>query len=134
MRHRKIGRQMNRNSSHRKSMLRNIVCSLFRYEIIKTTLPKAKELRRVAEKIITLSTYDNLANRRLAFSRIRDNNIITKLFKEIGPRFIQRKGGYTRIIKCGYRTGDNAPMAYIELINNAKTTIVSSKNKEHLVI
>ncbi|CAJ0993491.1 50S ribosomal protein L17 [Pantoea sp. Nvir] len=117
MRHRKIGRQLNRNSSHRQAMFRNMASSLVRHEVIKTTLPKAKELRRVVEPLITLAKIDNIANRRLAFARTRDNEIVAKLFNELGPRFTGRPGGYTRILKCGFRTGDNALMAYIELVD-----------------
>ena len=117
MRHRKSGRQLNRNSSHRKAMFSNMAGSLVKHEIIKTTLPKAKELRRVIEPLITLAKTDSVANRRLAFARTRDNEVVGKLFSEIGPRFADRPGGYTRILKCGFRTGDNAPMAYIELLD-----------------
>lgn len=116
MRHRKSGRQLNRNSSHRNAMFRNMAASLVEHEIIKTTLPKAKELRRVAEPLITLAKQDTVANRRLAFSRLRNKDTVGKLFAELGPRFEGRPGGYTRILKCGFRSGDKAPMAYIELI------------------
>ena len=116
MRHRKSGRQLNRNSSHRTAMFRNMTASLVEHEIIKTTLPKAKELRRVAEPLITLAKQDTVANRRLAFSRLRNKDTVGKLFAELGPRFEGRPGGYTRILKCGFRSGDKAPMAYIELI------------------
>jgi large subunit ribosomal protein L17 len=116
MRHRKSGRQLNRNSSHRQAMFRNMAVSLFEHEIIKTTLPKAKELRRVAEPLITLAKEDTVANRRLAFSRMRSKTMVGKLFSELGPRYQERPGGYTRILKCGYRAGDAAPMAYIELV------------------
>jgi large subunit ribosomal protein L17 len=116
MRHRQSGRQLNRNSSHRNAMFRNMAASLVEHEIIKTTLPKAKELRRVAEPLITLAKQDTVANRRLAFSRLRNKDTVGKLFAELGPRFEGRPGGYTRILKCGYRAGDKAPMAYIELI------------------
>ena len=116
MRHRKSGRQLNRNSSHRKAMFSNMAGSLVKHEIIKTTLPKAKELRRVIEPLITLAKTDSVANRRLAFARTRDNEVVGKLFSEIGPRNADRQGGYTRILKCGFRAGDNAPMAYIELV------------------
>ena len=119
MRHRKSGRQLNRNSSHRKAMFSNMANSLFDHEIIKTTLPKAKELRRVAEPLITMAKSDSVANRRLAFSRLRDKEMVGKLFSELGPRFKDRPGGYTRIMKCGYRSGDAAPMAYIELVDRA---------------
>jgi large subunit ribosomal protein L17 len=117
MRHRKSGRQLNRNSSHRKAMFRNMTCSLVRHELIKTTLPKAKELRRVAEPLITISKVDNVAKRRLAFSRLRDSEVVGKLFAEIGPRYKDRPGGYIRILKCGFRAGDKAPMAYVELVD-----------------
>jgi large subunit ribosomal protein L17 len=116
MRHRKIGRQLNRNSSHRTAMFRNMAASLFSHAMIKTTLPKAKELRRVAEPLITLSKEDNVARRRLAFNRLRDRDAVTKLFNELGPRYKARPGGYLRILKCGYRAGDKAPMAYVELV------------------
>ncbi len=117
MRHRNSGRQLNRNSSHRKAMFKNMAVSLFDHEVIKTTLPKAKELRRVAEPLITLAKQDNVANRRLAFSRIRDHAAVAKLFTDLGPRYKERPGGYLRILKCGYRTGDKAPMAYVELVD-----------------
>ncbi|MBV7316411.1 50S ribosomal protein L17 [Shewanella sp. NIFS-20-20] len=116
MRHRKSGRQLNRNSSHRQAMFRNMASSLVRHEIIKTTLVKAKELRRVVEPLITLSKSDSVANRRLAFARTRDSEVVGKLFNELGPRYQERPGGYTRILKCGLRAGDKAPMAYIELV------------------
>ena len=117
MRHRKSGRQLNRNSSHRQAMFRNMASSLVRHEVIKTTLPKAKELRRVIEPLITLAKSDSVANRRLAFARTRDKEVVGKLFSEIGPRYQERPGGYTRILKCGFRAGDNAPMAFIELVD-----------------
>ena len=117
MRHRKSGRQLNRNSSHRQAMFRNMATSLIEHEIIKTTLPKAKELRRIAEPLITLAKEDSVANRRLAFDRTRSKAIVGKLFAEIGPRYSERPGGYTRIMKCGHRPGDSAPMAYIELVD-----------------
>ena len=116
MRHRKSGRQLNRNSSHRKAMFSNMAASLIESEVIKTTLPKAKELRRVVEPLITLAKQDSVANRRLAFSRMRSKSAVGKLFSEFGPRYQDRPGGYTRILKCGFRTGDAAPMAYIELV------------------
>ena len=116
MRHRKSGRQLNRNSSHRQAMFRNMASSLVRHEVIKTTLPKAKELRRVIEPLITLSKTDSVANRRLAFARTRDKEVVGKLFNELGQRYQERPGGYTRILKCGFRAGDKAPMAYIELV------------------
>jgi len=117
MRHRKSGRQLNRNSSHRKAMFRNMACSLFEHEVIKTTLPKAKELKRVAEPLITLAKNDSVANRRLAFSRTGSKETVGKLFSDLGPRYAERPGGYTRILKCGYRAGDAAPMAFIELVD-----------------
>ena len=117
MRHRQSGRQLNRNSSSRKAMFRNMASSLFRHELIKTTLPKAKELRRVAEPLITMAKKDSVANRRLAFARMRDREMVTKLFNELGPRYQERAGGYLRVLKCGFRAGDNAPMAYVELVD-----------------
>ncbi|MEL0584505.1 MAG: 50S ribosomal protein L17 [Candidatus Thiodiazotropha sp. (ex. Lucinoma kazani)] len=117
MRHRKSGRQLNRNSSHRNAMFRNMTVSLINHELIKTTLPKAKELRRVAEPLITMSKTDNVAKRRLAFSRLRDKTAVGKLFAELGPRYQERAGGYLRILKCGYRDGDQAQMAYVELVD-----------------
>lgn len=117
MRHRKSGRQLNRNSSHRKAMFRNMTVSLFEHELIKTTVPKAKELRRFAEPLLTLAANDSVANRRLAFSRLRDKTIVGKLFSELGPRYVERPGGYLRLLKCGYRPGDKAPMAFVELVD-----------------
>jgi large subunit ribosomal protein L17 len=117
MRHRKSGRKFNINSSHRKALFSNMVNSLFKHELIKTTLPKAKELRGFAEPLITLSKKDNVAKRRLAFSRLRDREVVTKLFNELGPRYQNRAGGYLRIMKCGFRAGDDAPMAYVELVD-----------------
>ena len=117
MRHRNSGRQLNRNSSHRKAMFKNMAVSLFDHEVIRTTLPKAKELRRVAEPMITKAKIDSLANRRLVFNRIRDREVVGKLFEELGPRYKQRPGGYLRILKCGYRAGDKAPMAIVELMD-----------------
>jgi large subunit ribosomal protein L17 len=117
MRHRKSGRHLNRNSSHRKAMFSNMANSLIEHEIIKTTLPKAKELRRVAEPLITLAKEDSVAKRRQAFNSLRDKSAVGKLFNELGPRYKARAGGYTRIMKCGYRAGDAAPMAYIELVD-----------------
>jgi large subunit ribosomal protein L17 len=116
MRHRKSGRHFNRTSSHRQAMFKNMAVSLFEHEIIKTTLPKAKELRGVAEPLITLAKVDSVANRRLAFARTRSKEAVGKLFNELGPRYEARPGGYIRIMKCGFRSGDNAPMAYVELI------------------
>ena len=117
MRHRKSGRHLNRNSSHRKAMFSNMANSLFEHEIIKTTLPKAKELRRVAEPLITMAKEDSVAKRRMAFASLRDKKMVGKLFNELGPRYKGRPGGYTRIMKCGFRPGDAAPMAYIELVD-----------------
>ncbi len=117
MRHRNAGRKLNRTSSHRKAMFSNMAASLFTHELIRTTLPKAKELRRVAEPLITLSKEDSVARRRLAFARLRDRDVVTKLFNELGPRYQARPGGYLRILKCGFRNGDNAPMAYVELVD-----------------
>ena len=119
MRHRKAGKKFNRTSSHRSAMFKNMAVSLIEHEIIKTTLPKAKELRRIAEPLITLSKTDNVANRRLAFNRTRNAAAVGKLFSDLGPRYAQRPGGYTRILKCGFRSGDSAPMAYIELVDRA---------------
>ena len=121
MRHRKAGRQLNRNSSHRSAMFRNMACSLFEHELIRTTLPKAKELRRVAEPLITMAKDDNVARRRVAFARLRDDAAVGKLFAELGPRYRERPGGYLRILKCGYRPGDKAPMAYVELVDRPAT-------------
>jgi large subunit ribosomal protein L17 len=117
MRHRHSGRQLNRTSSHRQAMFRNMASSLVEHEIIKTTLAKAKELRMVAEPLITLAKEDSVANRRLAFDRLRNKVTVGKLFTDLGPRYLQRPGGYIRIIKCGYRQGDKAPMAYVELVD-----------------
>ncbi len=117
MRHRHSGRQLNRNSSHRKAMFRNMSNSLIQHELIRTTLPKAKELRRVVEPLITLSKKDSVANRRLAFDRMRDRDMVTKLFTELGPRYSDRPGGYVRILKAGFRAGDKAPMALVELVD-----------------
>lgn len=117
MRHRLGLRKLNRTSAHRLAMLRNMSVSLLRHEVIKTTLPKAKELRRVVEPLITLGKKPSLANRRLAFDRLRDRDIVVKVFDELGPRYANRNGGYLRILKCGFRQGDNAPMAYVELLD-----------------
>lgn len=117
MRHRHSGRRLNRNSSHRKAMFRNMTSSLLEHELIKTTLPKAKELRGFAEPLITLAKRDSVANRRLAFDRLRNKASVGKLFTELGPRYKERPGGYIRILKCGYRPGDRAPMAYVELVD-----------------
>ena len=120
MRHRQSGRQLNRNSSHRKAMFRNMTNSLFEHELIRTTLPKAKELRRFAEPLITLAKEDSVANRRLAFDRMRSKSAVGKLFSELGPRYEERPGGYVRVLKAGYRTGDKAPMAYVELVDRPR--------------
>lgn len=117
MRHRNGLRKLNRTSSHRQAMLRNMANSLLRHEVIKTTVPKAKELRKVVEPLITLGKKPSLANRRLAFDRLRDREIVVKIFDELGPRFSARNGGYLRILKCGFRDGDNAPMAFVELVD-----------------
>jgi len=117
MRHRHSGRQLNRNSSHRKAMFKNMANSLIDHELIKTTLPKAKELRKVIEPLITLSKVDSVANRRLSFSRLRDDSSVGKLFTDLGSHFKERPGGYIRILKCGFRQGDKAPMAYIQLVD-----------------
>jgi len=122
MRHRSGLRKLNRTSSHRLAMLRNMTVSLLRHEAIKTTLPKAKELRRVVEPMITLGSKPTLANKRLAFDRLRDREIVVKLFAEIGPRYATRPGGYLRILKCGFRVGDNAPMAFVELVDRPEAT------------
>jgi large subunit ribosomal protein L17 len=122
MRHRKSGRQLNRNSSHRQAMFQNMANSLFRHEVIKTTLPKAKELRRVAEPLITMAKEDSVSKRRLAFARLRDKEMVGKLFAELAPRYKDRPGGYLRIMKCGFRAGDAAPMAYVELVDRPEPT------------
>lgn len=124
MRHRKSGRKFNINSSHRKALFSNMVSSLFKHELIKTTLPKAKELRSFAEPLITLSKEDSVAKRRLAFSRLRDRDVVTKLFNELGPRYKNRAGGYLRIMKCGFRPGDDAPMAYVELVDRPEVATI----------
>lgn len=121
MRHRNSGRQLSRTSSHRNAMFRNMACSLLRHETITTTVPKAKELRRMAEPLITLGKTPSLANRRLAFARLRDREMVGKLFDDLGPRFKDRAGGYLRILKSGHRHGDNAPMAFVQLVESAKT-------------
>jgi large subunit ribosomal protein L17 len=122
MRHQKSGRKLNRNSSHRKAMFSNMAASLLHHEVIKTTLPKAKELRRVAEPLITMAKVDSVHKRRLAFSRLRDRDVVTKLFNVLGPRYKERPGGYLRILKMGYRTGDKAPMALVELVDRPQET------------
>jgi large subunit ribosomal protein L17 len=123
MRHQKSGRKFSRTSAHRQSMFENMAASLIKHELIKTTLPKAKELRRVAEPLITMSKVDGVANRRLAFARLRDKQAVGKLFVELGPRYQSRPGGYLRILKCGFRAGDNAPMAYVELVDRPEATV-----------
>ncbi len=127
MRHRRIGRQLSRNSSHRKATLQSLSNAIIRYEAIKTTLPKAKELRRVVEPLITRSKVDSVHNRRIVSARLRDEENVAKLFTQIGPRNAERAGGYLRIIKCGFRAGDNAPMAYVELVDRPD---VQEKNEE----
>ena len=117
MRHQQSGRQLNRNSSHRKAMFRNMAVSLFAHEVIRTTVPKAKELRRTAEPLITMAKTDSVAKRRLAYARLRDRDAVQKLFDELGPRYQERPGGYLRILKCGFRPGDKAPMAIVELVD-----------------
>ena len=131
MRHRKSGRQLNRNSSHRQAMFKNMAGSLVKHELIKTTLPKAKELRRVVEPLITLAKQDSVANRRLAMARTGDKEVVGKLFNELGPRYDERPGGYIRILKCGFRTGDKAPMAYVELVGRPEVeTVVDIEETE----
>lgn len=122
MRHRNAGRRLSRTTSHRKAMFKNMAVSLMRYELIKTTLPKAKELRRFVEPLITLAKEDSVAKRRLAFARLRDRDIVTKLFGELGPRYKQRPGGYLRILKCGFRIGDKSPAAMVELVDRPLPT------------
>ncbi|HAO89512.1 MAG TPA: 50S ribosomal protein L17 [Gammaproteobacteria bacterium] len=128
MRHRQSGRQLNRNSSHRTAMFRNMTSSLVEHEVIKTTLVKAKELRMVAEPLITLAKKDSVANRRLAFSRTRNKATVGKLFDELGPRYAERPGGYIRILKCGERAGDKAPMAYVELVDRPQVDTSDYEN------
>ena len=123
MRHQHSGRQLSRNAPHRRAMLRNMAVSLLRHETIRTTIPKAKELRRVVEPLITLAKEPTLANRRLAFDRTRDRAVVTKLFGELGPRYKARPGGYTRILKMGFRVGDNAPMAFVELVDRPEPVV-----------
>ena len=129
MRHGSGLRKLNRTSAHRLAMLRNMMNSLIEHEAIKTTLPKAKELRRVVERMITLSKVDSVANRRLAFARLRDDASVTKLFNDLGPHFNTRPGGYTRILKMGFRVGDNAPMAYVELVDRQDTNAADGEAK-----
>jgi large subunit ribosomal protein L17 len=127
MRHQKSGRKLKRTSSHREAMFKNMASSLIKHELIRTTLPKAKELRRVAEPLITLGKVDGVANRRLAFARLRDSEAVGKLFVELGPRYKERPGGYLRILKCGFRPGDNAPMAYVELVDRPQVEAVDAE-------
>ena len=122
MRHGNAGRTFGRTSSHRKATMQSVAVALFKYELIKTTVPKAKELRRLAEPLITRAKEDSVHNRRIAFSRLRDREIVQKLFTDLGPRYAKRPGGYTRILRCGYRAGDNAPMAYVELVDRPVST------------
>jgi large subunit ribosomal protein L17 len=130
MRHRNGPRKLNRTSEHRAAMLRNMCVSLLQHEAIKTTVPKAKELRRVVEPLITLAKTPSLANRRLAFDRLRDRDIVSKLFNELGPRFKTRPGGYTRILKMGFRVGDNAPMAFVELVDRPEVAAEATPTAE----
>ena len=130
MRHRNGLRKLNRTSAHRQAMLRNMANSLIQHEAIKTTVPKAKELRRVVEPLITLAKEATVANRRLAFARLRDRDAVTKLFNELGPRFQTRPGGYTRILKMGFRVGDNAPMAYVELVDRPEVAVEAAEGEK----
>ena len=130
MRHKLSGRQLGRNASHRKAMFRNMVISLVEHELIKTTLPKAKELRRFAEPLITLAKVDSVANRRLAFARLNSKEAVGKLFSQLGPRYNTRPGGYVRILKCGFRAGDKAPMAYVELVDRPSKAIEAAVDAE----
>ncbi len=130
MRHKLSGRQLGRNASHRKAMFRNMVISLVEHELIKTTLPKAKELRRFAEPLITLAKVDSVANRRLAFARLNSKEAVGKLFSQLGPRYNTRPGGYVRILKCGFRAGDKAPMAYVELVDRPTAALETAVEAE----
>ena len=130
MRHRHSGRQLNRNSSHRKAMFRNMTTSLLEHELIKTTVPKAKELRRYAEPLITLAKEDSVANRRLAFDRTRSKAVVGKLFTDLGPRYQDRPGGYIRMMECGFRAGDNAPMAYVELVDRPQVDVFEDDDED----
>ncbi len=130
MRHRKAGRHLNRDNSHRKAMFKNLAAALFREEEIRTTVPKAKELRRVAEPLITLAKEDTTANRRLAFARLRDKEMVTKLFEELGPHFKERPGGYMRILRCGFRKGDGAPMALVQLVDREEAIAARRETEE----
>jgi large subunit ribosomal protein L17 len=127
MRHQKSGRKFSRTSAHRKAMFTNMAASLIKHELIRTTLPKAKELRRVAEPLITIGKVDGQANRRLAMSRLSDKEAVGKLFVELGPRYKERQGGYLRILKCGFRDGDNAPMAYVELVDRPISAVATAE-------
>ena len=127
MRHQKSGRKFSRTSAHREAMFVNMAASLFKHELIRTTLPKAKELRRMAEPLITIGKIDGVANRRLAMSRLRDKEAVGKLFIELGPRYKERPGGYLRIMKCGFRPGDNAPMAYVELVERPQASAAAAE-------
>ena len=127
MHHRKSGRKFSRTSAHREAMFVNMAASLFKHELIRTTLPKAKELRRVAEPLITIGKVDGVANRRLAMSRLQDKEAVGKLFVELGPRYKSRPGGYLRVLKCGFRPGDNAPMAYVELVDRPQNVVATSE-------
>jgi large subunit ribosomal protein L17 len=127
MRHQKSGRKFSRTSSHRQAMFTNMAASLIKHELIRTTLPKAKELRRVAEPLITIGKIDGVANRRLAMSRLQDKEAVGKLFVELGPRYKARPGGYLRILKAGFRPGDNAPMAYVELVDRPQSTVATAE-------
>ena len=129
MRHRNSGRQLSRNSSHRAAMFKNMAAALLRHEVIETTLPKAKDLRRVVEPLITLAKIDSVSKRRLAYARIHDREMVTKLFNEIGPRYKTRPGGYLRILKCGFRAGDTAPMALVELVDRPQPEAVKEAAK-----
>jgi len=130
MRHRNTGRNLSRTSAHRNALMKNLAASLFKHEIIKTTLPKAKELRKVAEPLITKAKNDSVANRRLVFDRIRNRDMVGKLFNELGPRYKDRPGGYLRILKCGYRAGDSAPMAIVELVDRPDVSAATEESKE----
>lgn len=123
MRHGNAGRTFGRTSSHRKATMQAVAVALFKHELIRTTVPKAKELRRLAEPLITRAKEDSVHNRRIAFSRLRDREIVQKLFTDLGPRYAKRPGGYTRILRCGFRPGDNAPMAYVELVDRPASTV-----------
>jgi large subunit ribosomal protein L17 len=131
MRHRNTGRSLSRTSAHRAALMKNMAASLFKHEVIKTTLPKAKELRKVAEPLITKAKTDSVANRRLVFNRLRDRDMVGKLFNELGPRYKSRPGGYLRILKCGYRAGDSAPMAIVELVDRPESDSVAAESGDN---